>query len=70
MQYARLYTDHDGESHFEDVAVDLVSTEYIPPAAFLRLSASAPAIQFGFMNAPTGWSMTGMRPQLARSFLS
>src|SRR5713101_8022498 len=54
--YQRLYADADGESHFEDVAIDLASTEYAPPAPPLDLSSFTPATQFGFMRAPAGWS--------------
>ena len=54
--YPRLYADEHGESHFEDVEIDLVSTEYAPPAPPLDLSSFTPATQFGFMQAPAGWS--------------
>src|SRR5712691_7452877 len=54
--YQRLYADEHGESHFEDVEIDLVSTEYVPPAPPLDLSSFTPATQFGFMRAPAGWS--------------
>jgi mannose-6-phosphate isomerase-like protein (cupin superfamily) len=56
MQYTRLYSDDQGESHFEDIESDLQLTEYAPPAPPLRLSSFTPATQFGFMNAPAGWS--------------
>jgi hypothetical protein len=56
MKYARLYADDDGESHFEEIEIDLALTEYAPPAAPLGLSSFTPATQFGFMNAPAGWS--------------
>jgi hypothetical protein len=54
--YTRLYADDAGESHFEDVEIDLSLTDYAPPAAPLELSAFTTATQFGFMNAPAGWS--------------
>ena len=54
--YTRLYTDEDGESHFEDAQFDLALTEYAPPAPPLLLSAFTPARQIGFMQAPAGWS--------------
>jgi len=54
--YARLYSDDAGESHFEDVAIDLVSTDYAPPAPPLELSVPTSAAQFGFMKAEAGWS--------------
>jgi hypothetical protein len=31
-------------------------TDYAPPASPLSLSSFMPATQFGFMNAPAGWS--------------
>lgn len=32
ITYARLYADENGESHFEDVEIDLKLTDYAPPA--------------------------------------
>src|SRR5712692_9774237 len=64
--YQRLYADEHGESHFEDVEIDLVSTEYAPPAPALDLSSFTPATQFGFMRAPAGWSST-WHPSSARN---
>ena len=64
--YTRLYSDAQGESHFEDVDIDLTSTDYIPPAPPLSLSSSTPATQFGFMNAPAGWS-SDWHPATARN---
>jgi len=54
--YTRLYSDEKNESHFEDAQLDLALMEYAPPAAPLALSAFTPARQFGFMQAPAGWS--------------
>src|SRR2546427_717512 len=54
--YTRLYADEHGDSHFEDVEVELTLTDYAPPAPPLSLSSFAPATQFGFMSAPAGWS--------------
>ena len=56
LTYARLYADANGESHFEDIEVELTSTNYAPPAPPLDLSAFTRASQFGFMNAPAGWA--------------
>jgi len=56
MQYTRLYSDDHGESHFDDIESDLKLSEYAPPAPPLYLSPLTAAIQFGFMNAPAGWS--------------
>ena len=54
--FVRLYSDPTGESHFADVEIDLTLTDYAPPAPPLELSTTTPAKQFGFMNAPAGWS--------------
>jgi EutQ-like cupin domain len=66
MQIARLYSDSTGESHFEDVETDLELTDYAPPAAPLYLSATTPAGQFTFMQAPAGWS-SDWHPSSARN---
>ncbi len=64
--YVRLYCDEQGESHFEDVEIDLALTEYASPAPPLGLSSFTPATQFGFMNAPAGWS-SDWHPTSARN---
>jgi hypothetical protein len=67
MNCTRLYSDERGESHFEDIEIDLALTEYAPPAPPLSLSSSIGATQFGFMNAPAGWS-SDWHPASARNF--
>jgi hypothetical protein len=64
--YTRLYSDERGESHFEDIEIDLTLTEYAPPAPPLGLSAFTTATQFGFMKAPAGWS-SDWHPSSARN---
>jgi len=66
MNYTRLYSDDRGESHFADVEIDLTLTDYAPRAAPLSLSSFSPATQFGFMNAPAGWS-SDWHPTSARN---
>lgn len=55
MQYTRLYADADGESHFEDVSVELSSVDFAPPAPPLDVSSPTPADQYVFFRAPAGW---------------
>ena len=62
----RLHADEHGESHFEDVEIDLTLTDYASPAPPLGLSSFTPATQFGFMNAPAGWS-SDWHPATARN---
>ena len=66
ISYTRLYSDAEGESHFEDAEIDLALTAYAPPAPPLGLSSFTPATQFGFMNAPAGWS-SDWHPATARN---
>ena len=66
VNYVRLYADANGESHFEDVEINLASTDYAPPAPPLDLSPFTPATQFGFMRAPAGWS-SDWHPSSARN---
>ena len=54
-KYTRVYTDEIGETHFEDVEIDLVSVDFAPPAPALDLSVFTEAKKFGFVNAPPSW---------------
>jgi hypothetical protein len=55
MQVVRLYTDAQGETHFEEVAVPLAAADFAPPAPPVNLSAFAPASRYGFMSVPPGY---------------
>jgi len=66
ITYTHLYSDDSGESHFEDIEMDLTLTDYTPPAPPLSLSAFLPASQVGFMNAPAGWA-SDWHPSSARN---
>lgn len=66
MQIVRLFSDADGESHFEDVEIELDLTDYVPPAPPLYLSPATPANEFAFMKAPAGWS-SDWHPSSARN---
>jgi hypothetical protein len=52
--YTRLYSDASGESHFDDVEIDLASTDYTPSAPPLSLSDITATTQFRFMKARAG----------------
>jgi hypothetical protein len=54
-KYTRVYTDEIGETHFEDVEIDLVSVDFAPPAPALNLSVFTEAKNFGFVNSPPSW---------------
>jgi hypothetical protein len=67
LAYTRLYSDDHGESHFTEVEIDLEWADYAPPAPMLERSSTTSAKQFGFMNAPAGWS-SDWHPSTARNF--
>jgi hypothetical protein len=54
-KYVRLYSDAGGESHFEDLEVELSAVEFAPPAPPLNLSTFMLASQAAFFGAPAGW---------------
>ena len=37
MQYVRIYTGSDGETHFEDLDIDLKEVNFAPPAPPVHL---------------------------------
>lgn len=53
--YARLFSDDHGESHFQDIQVDLNSTEFAPGIPTLFVSNSFQASEGSFFGAPSGW---------------
>ena len=55
MQYTRVYTGSDGETHFEDLEMELAEVDFAPPAPPVQLSAFTPATQWGFFAIPPGW---------------
>src|SRR5687768_16523989 len=55
MRCVRLYADAAGESHFEDVEIELTPVDFAPPAPSLDVSAAGPASRFLFLSAPPGW---------------
>ena len=58
--YVRLYTDADGESHFEDLEIELVSTNFAPPAAPLNVAQFLPTAQSLWVGMPAHWD--GLEP--------
>jgi quercetin dioxygenase-like cupin family protein len=53
--YCRLYADSDGESHFEDVSVELREVDFASPAPALLLSEFGPAVRAALLGGPKGW---------------
>ncbi len=55
VEYVRLFSDKDGESHFSDEQVEVKSTNFAPPASPLFLSAFTPATWLAFLLSPPNW---------------
>ena len=55
MKYTRYYADESGESHIEDVEVELTPRDFAPPAPPLHLSPMVPATGVAFVRFPAGW---------------
>jgi hypothetical protein len=55
MNYVRMYAGSDGETHFEDVTVDLKLGDYSPPTPPVYISPFVAAKQLGFVSVPAGW---------------
>jgi hypothetical protein len=54
-EYVRLFADEQGESHFEDVEVQLNPVDFAPPAPPLHIAALFPAERCGFLRAQPNW---------------
>jgi len=52
MKYVRMYADSNGESHFDDVAVDFALEDYSPPTPPVNVSPFVTATRFGYVGAP------------------
>ncbi len=55
MRNVRLYADATGESHFEDVDVQLTAVNFAPPAPPAYLSSYITATRCAFIVGPAGW---------------
>ena len=66
MRYVRLKADNGGESHFEQVAVDLNEADYRPPAPVLFVSHSYRADGLQFIRLPAGWTGDSIHPPKAQ----
>lgn len=55
MRYARIWTDADGASHFEDVDVEMTPGQYAPPAPPFDVSTPLAAERAMFCSIQPGW---------------
>lgn len=62
MRYTRMYADDDGESHFEDIDVEMISRAVQPPNLPAAQSAIWPVERFRFLELPSGLDLTHPAP--------
>ena len=55
VSYVRIYADAHGESHFEDVNVELSLIEVAPGISPLFASSFSEASRYAFLSAQPGW---------------
>ena len=55
MNCVRVFSDLNGESHFDDVAITLTEANFAPPAPPLLVSAAIEAKNLIFCTVPAGW---------------
>lgn len=55
MKYTRYYADESGASRTEDIEVELLPRDFVPPAPPLHLTPIVPATGFAFVRFPAGW---------------
>ena len=55
MKYIRIYCDDWGDSHFEDVSVEVSPVDYAPPAPPLNLAAPIDSKGMILFSVPAGW---------------
>ena len=56
MKYIRLYSDENGESHFEDLEVQFRSVDFAPPAPPLDISEFGSAENCFILKGPSDWA--------------
>jgi hypothetical protein len=54
--YTRLFADETGESHFEDITVELALANFAPATPPMGVSPSMAATESAFIGGPSGWT--------------
>lgn len=55
MRYFKLFADEGGESHWQDVEVELVEKSFAPPAKAIEISDPEDAKSVLFLRLRAGW---------------
>ena len=67
--YVRLYTDEQGESHFEDLELELAPVDFAPPAGPVNVAPFLPVEQSQLLGYPVGWAGEAYHPTPSRLVL-
>jgi len=68
LKYVRVYSDSIGESHFEDLEIDLNEIDFAPPAPPIFTSDINPSSSYGFLSVLPGWK-SEWHPAPKRQFI-
>ena len=55
-KYARIYVDESGESHFEDLEIELLPVDFSPPSGPTNVAEFLPTTQSLWVGVPVGWA--------------
>jgi quercetin dioxygenase-like cupin family protein len=69
VTYPRIYTDSQGDSHFDSVTVEQSLVQAAPPAAPFYVSKDGPASKYRFYTFEPGW-IGELHPAPTRQFLA
>ena len=69
VNYVRLYTDENGESHFEDLELELPPVDFAPPAGPLNILPFFSVEKSILMGVPVGWAGEAFHPVPIRSII-
>jgi hypothetical protein len=67
--YLRLFADAEGESHFEEIVVDLALTDFAPPSDPVHVAALFPSTACGLIGSSADWDGHSAHPTPRRQLL-
>ena len=68
LKYVRVYSDSIGETHFEDLEINLDEIDFAPPAPPIYTSNLTSSASYGFLSVLPGWE-SDWHPTPKRQFL-
>jgi hypothetical protein len=68
LKYMRIYSDSIGETHFEELELNLNETDFAPPAPPIYTSDLISSTSYGFLSVLPGWK-SEWHPTPKRQFI-